>query len=161
VSDWPQLHSSQLHSSQPQVCLPLQKRVVVTGMGVVSPVGNELDTFFDSLCAGKSGISEIESFDCTGWPTRIAGEVKDFDHGDLITKKMARRLDRSIKFSLVAGKKALIDAGLPICFKECVSVLVLCARTVCQISTCASPTFSTSGAVWLFQYLLVPKVCLT
>ena len=96
----------------------LQKRVVVTGMGVVSPVGNDLESFFGNLCAGKSGISAIESFECEGWPTRIAGEVKDFDPGDLISKKMARRLDRSIKFSLYAGKMALLDAGLPVEMKE-------------------------------------------
>jgi 3-oxoacyl-(acyl-carrier-protein) synthase len=91
----------------------LQKRVVVTGMGVVSSIGQDLDTFFNSLCAGKSGISLIESFDVTDWSTQIAGEVKDFDPGQLVSKKMARRLDRSIMFSLVAGKKALLDAGLP------------------------------------------------
>lgn len=88
-------------------------------MGVVSPVGNELDSFFGNLCAGKSGITAIESFECEDWPTRIAGEVKDFEPGDLISKKMARRLDRAIMFSLYAGKKALLDAGLPIDFKEC------------------------------------------
>lgn len=92
----------------------LQKRVVVTGMGVVSSIGQDLDTFFDSLCAGKSGISRIESFDVTDWSTQIAGEVKDFEAGELVSRKMARRLDRSIMFSLVAGKKALLDAGLPI-----------------------------------------------
>ena len=96
-----------------------KKRVVVTGMGVVSSVGDELDVFFDNLCAGKSGISAIESFDVHSdeWTTRIAGEIKDFDPGDLISKKMARRLDRSIMFTLVAGKKALIDAKLPLQIK--------------------------------------------
>ena len=87
-------------------------------MGVVSPVGNDLESFFGNLCAGKSGISAIESFECEDWPTRIAGEVKDFDPGDLISKKMSRRLDRSIKFSLYAGKMALLDAGLPVELKE-------------------------------------------
>ena len=94
----------------------MQKRIVVTGMGVVSSVGHDLDTFFDNLCAGKSGLSAIESFDCEGWSTRIAGEVKDFDPGELVSRKMARRLDRSIMFSLVAGKRALLDAGLPLQF---------------------------------------------
>ena len=91
----------------------VQKRVVVTGMGVVSSLGCELHTFFDNLCAGKSGISKIEAFDASDWSTQIAGEVKDFDAGGLVSKKMARRLDRSIMFSLVAGKKAMLDAGLP------------------------------------------------
>jgi Beta-ketoacyl synthase, N-terminal domain len=91
-----------------------ERRVVVTGMGVVSSVGCELHTFFDNLCAGKSGISAIESFDTEGWSTRIAGEVKDFSVGDLVSKKMARRLDRCVQFTLVAGKKALLDADLPL-----------------------------------------------
>lgn len=86
-------------------------------MGVVSSLGCELDEFFDNLCAGKSGISKIDSFDCTDWSTQIAGEIKDFDPGQYVSKKMARRLDRSIMFSLVAGKKALEDAGLPINIK--------------------------------------------
>ena len=86
-------------------------------MGVVSSVGHDLDTFFDNLCAGKSGLSAIESFDCDGWATRIAGEVKDFDPGELVSRRMRRRLDRSIMFSLVAGKRALLDAGLPLDIK--------------------------------------------
>lgn len=86
-------------------------------MGVVSSVGHDLDTFFDNLCAGKSGVSAIESFDCDGWTTRIAGEVKDFVAGDLVSRKMSRRLDRSIMFTLVAGKRALLDAGLPLHIK--------------------------------------------
>jgi 3-oxoacyl-[acyl-carrier-protein] synthase II len=92
----------------------MQKRVVVTGMGVVSSLGHDLDTFFDNLCAGKSGISTIEAFDASGWSTQIAGEVKDFDPGTLVAKKMARRLDRSIMFTIVAGKRALLDAELPL-----------------------------------------------
>jgi 3-oxoacyl-[acyl-carrier-protein] synthase II len=103
----------------------MQTRVVVTGMGVVSSVGQELDPFFDNLCAGTSGISPIEAFDASDWSTRIAGEVKDFDPGDLVSKKMARRLDRSIMFSLVAGKKALRDAGLPLHVKHAASYAAL------------------------------------
>ena len=83
-------------------------------MGVVSSLGDELEPFFDGLCAGRSGVGPIEAFDCAGWSTRIAGEVKDFAPGDLVSKKMARRLDRSIMFTLVAGKKALLDGGLPV-----------------------------------------------
>lgn len=109
-------------SGQQAVRWCVQKRIVVTGMGVVSSVGHDLDTFFGNLCAGKSGVSTIESFDCDGWATRIAGEVKDFDAGDLVSRKMARRLDRSILFSLAAGKRALLDAGLPLQIK-CAPVL--------------------------------------
>lgn len=83
-------------------------------MGVVSSLGHDLDMFFDNLCAGKSGISSIEAFDASEWSTRIAGEVKDFDPEGLVAKKMARRLDRSIMFTIVAGKRALLDANLPL-----------------------------------------------
>lgn len=122
----------------------MQKRIVVTGMGVVSSVGHDLDTFFDNLCAGKSGLSAIESFDCEGWSTRIAGEVKDFDPGELVSRKMARRLDRSIMFSLVAGKRALLDAGLPLQFacapastgrsSHCPPAELCCRRHQCALS---------------------------
>ena len=58
-----------------------KKRVVVTGMGVVSSLGNDPNTFFDNLCAGKSGIRQIEAFECADWSTRIAGEVPGFRSG--------------------------------------------------------------------------------
>lgn len=89
-----------------------KKRIVVTGMGIVSCLGNEIDAFYDKLLAGESGIGPITSFDCASYPTRIAGEVKDFDPGTYIDKKQARRVDRCIAFTLVAGKKALEMARL-------------------------------------------------
>jgi 3-oxoacyl-[acyl-carrier-protein] synthase II len=95
----------------------VQTRVVVSGLGVVSSVGQDPETFFSNLCAGKSGVDTITAFDASEMSTRIAGEVKDFEPGELVSRKMVRRLDRSIQFSLVAGKKALLDAGFPIHLK--------------------------------------------
>ena len=92
----------------------MQKRVVVTGLGVVSSLGTDAETFFSNLCAGRSGIERIQSFDVADWSTQIAGEVRDFDPGDLVAKKLVKRLDRCIAFTMVAGKKALLDAGLPL-----------------------------------------------
>ncbi len=87
------------------------KRIVVTGMGVVSCFGNDIETFYDSLLAGKSGVQLITQFPCEDYPTRFAASVPDFDPGEYVDKKLARRADRVITFSLVAGKKAMEQAG--------------------------------------------------
>lgn len=89
-----------------------KRRVVVTGMGLVTPLGHEIDEFYGNLLAGKSGVAPITSFDASGFSTSFAGEVKDLDVEGYISKKMERRLDKTIKFVLVSGKKALQDAGL-------------------------------------------------
>jgi len=89
-----------------------QRRVVVTGLGAVSCFGNDVNTFFTSLLEGKSGIRPISNFDCSEYPTRFAGEIQNFDSGDYIEKKQARRLDPYARYAIVAGKKALEDAKL-------------------------------------------------
>lgn len=89
-----------------------KKRIVVTGLGVVSCFGNNPHTFYEELLAGKSGISLIEGFPCEDLQTRFAGEIKNFDPGDYIDKKTARRVDKFIAYGIVAGRKALEDAGL-------------------------------------------------
>lgn len=89
-----------------------KKRIVVTGMGVVSCFGNDVDQFYQSLLEGKSGVSDITAFPCPDFPTRFAGCIKDFDPGEYLDKKQARRVDKYIAFTFVAGKKALEMAGL-------------------------------------------------
>ncbi len=84
-----------------------RKRVVVTGMGVVSCFGTDLDEFYNQLLAGKSGIVPIEEFPCQDFPTRFAGVVRNFEVGDYLDKKQARRVDPFIRYTAVAGKKAL------------------------------------------------------
>ena len=91
-----------------------KKRIVVTGMGIVSCLGNDPDIFYQRLLAGESGISSITTFPCDEIASRIGGCVRDFDPGDLIEKKQARRVDRFIAFAMWAGKKALLSAGLPL-----------------------------------------------
>jgi len=88
-----------------------RKRVVVTGMGVVSCFGTDVDQFYDSLLEGKSGIGPIEAFDCSEYPTRFAGSVQNFDTENYVDKKQARRIDPFISYSMVGGKKALEHAG--------------------------------------------------
>lgn len=89
-----------------------KKRIVITGMGVVSCFGNDLESFYDQLLAGKSGVVPITKFPCEDYPTRIAAEIAHFDPGHYIDKKQARRIDPAIAYTLVAGKKALEHAGL-------------------------------------------------
>ena len=89
-----------------------RRRVVVTGMGVVTPVGNDLETFWRALISGKSGIGPITHFDATDYRTRIAGEVKDFDPADHFEKRDLRRIDPFSQFFLVAGRQALAQAKI-------------------------------------------------
>jgi len=84
-----------------------KRRVVVTGMGVVSCLGNEVDAFYHQLLQGKSGITGITGFDCENLPARIAGEIKNFNSEGYLDSKQARRVDKCIAYAMVAGKKAL------------------------------------------------------
>lgn len=84
-----------------------KKRIVITGMGVVSCLGNDVDSFYESLLEGKSGIASITQFPCENFSTRFAGMVPDFDTSAYIDKKQARRIDKFITYALVAAKKAL------------------------------------------------------
>jgi 3-oxoacyl-[acyl-carrier-protein] synthase II len=90
----------------------MKHRVVITGLGVVSPIGNDINTFWNNLIAGTSGVGPITSFDASEFPTRIAAEVKDFDPLNYIDKKEARRTDRFIQFAIAASKMALAHAGI-------------------------------------------------
>ncbi|MFZ5640155.1 MAG: beta-ketoacyl-ACP synthase II [Bacillota bacterium] len=90
----------------------MKKRVVVTGLGVVSPVGTGKEKFWQSLIEGKSGIDLITRFDASELPTRIAGEVKDFEPLDFIDKKETRRMDRFTQLAVAAADMAVADANL-------------------------------------------------
>lgn len=92
----------------------MKQRVVITGLGVMSSLGRDLETFWASLLAGKSGISQIESFDASEYPTRIAAEIKDFNPEEYFDKKEARRMDRFVQFAVAATLMALKDSGLNI-----------------------------------------------
>jgi 3-oxoacyl-[acyl-carrier-protein] synthase II len=89
-----------------------RRRVVVTGLGLVSPVGIGVDPSWSAMVAGKSGIGTITLFDASTFPTRIAGEVKGFDPAQFMDKKEARRNDRFIQFALAAAEMAMQDSGL-------------------------------------------------
>jgi 3-oxoacyl-[acyl-carrier-protein] synthase II len=89
-----------------------RRRVVVTGLGLVSPVGIGVSAGWADILAGRSGITRITRFDATGFPSRIAGEVKDFDVSKWLSAKEARRYDAFIHYGLVATMEAVRDAGL-------------------------------------------------
>lgn len=91
-----------------------KRRVVVTGMGMLSPVGNTVESSWKALLAGQSGIVNIEHFDATNFSTRFAGLVKDFDCTEYMSKKDARKMDLFIQYGIAAGIQALDDSGLEI-----------------------------------------------
>lgn len=91
-----------------------RRKVVVTGIGVISPLGLDRESTFDGLIAGRSGLGRITLFDPTAFATQIAGEVKGFDAGSILTPMRARKLDRFAQFGLVAGMAAWQDSGLEI-----------------------------------------------
>src|SRR6266852_3914700 len=88
------------------------QRVVVTGLGAVTPVGNTADEFWSALLQGRSGVGPITKFDATDYPTRIAGEVKNFDPLDFVDKKEARRLDPFLQYAIASAAMAVQDAAL-------------------------------------------------
>ena len=91
-----------------------KRRVVITGLGVISPVGIGIPTVWQNIVAGKSGITKITRFDAGSMAAQIAGEVKDFDVTQFLSAKDARRMDRFIHFGLVAGMEAFKDSGLEV-----------------------------------------------
>jgi 3-oxoacyl-[acyl-carrier-protein] synthase II len=88
------------------------RRVVVTGLGTLSPVGNTADEFWSALVQGRSGVGLITKFDSAGYPTRIAGEVKNFDPLNFVDKKEARRLDPYLQYAVASSVLAVQDAAL-------------------------------------------------
>lgn len=89
-------------------------RVFITGMGAITPIGNDVATFWQNLLAGKSGAGRITLFDTGDMPYNIACEVKDFDPQDYMDRKVARRIARSTQFAIAVAKQALADAGITI-----------------------------------------------
>jgi 3-oxoacyl-[acyl-carrier-protein] synthase II len=91
-----------------------RRRVVVTGLGIVCPIGNDIETAWANAVAGRSGITRITKFDASGFNSQIAGEVKDFDVTKYLTAKEARRMDTFIHYGMAAAIQAIKDSGLQI-----------------------------------------------
>lgn len=92
----------------------MNKRVVITGLGLVTPIGIGVEQTWDSLCAGRSGVGEITRFDTSDYQTKIAAEVKDFNPEDFMPKKDANRVEPFIAYALAATRMAIEDSGLVI-----------------------------------------------
>ncbi|KAF8413590.1 hypothetical protein HHK36_001582 [Tetracentron sinense] len=104
--------SASTPSSAPKREKDPKKRVVITGMGLVSVFGDHVDTYYDRLLAGDSGVTLIDRFDASKFPTRFGGQIRGFASQGYIDGKNDRRLDDCLRYCLVAGKKALEDAAL-------------------------------------------------
>jgi len=90
----------------------MKRRVVITGLGIVSPIGNDVSKFWESLCAGRSGIGPITHFDASHHTSRIAGEIKDFDPSPYLSAKDLRRVDQFVQYAIVATGMAISNSGL-------------------------------------------------
>ncbi len=90
-----------------------KRRVVITGLGAITPLGRTVQEFWEGLLAGRSGVGPVTAFDPAKLTTRIAAEVKDFDAGAVLGRKEARRMDRYAQFAMVAAREAWADARLP------------------------------------------------
>ncbi|MFC1862957.1 beta-ketoacyl-ACP synthase II [Thermodesulfobacteriota bacterium] len=92
----------------------MSRRVVVTGLGMVTPLGLGIEENWDSVCAGKSGIGPITKFDASPYPCKIAGEIKDFNPYDFLDKQKVRRFDAFIHYAVASARMAMEDSGLKI-----------------------------------------------
>lgn len=90
----------------------MKRRVVVTGLGAITPIGNNVEDFWNGIKQGKCGIDEITLFDTTNFKAKLAGEVKDYNPEDFLDKKSAKRLDRFSQFAVIASKEAMKDSGI-------------------------------------------------
>ena len=113
----------------------MKNRVVVTGIGIVSPLGLDRSSTWESLVAGKSGVAQIASFDPEGFRTTIAAEVKGFDAAQFVGRKEARRMDRFVQLGAVAALEAVEHAGLSITPDNSANVSVMIASGIGGIIT--------------------------
>ena len=123
------------------------RRVVVTGMGTLTPVGNDVVSTWDGIVHGRSGIALVDGFETADLDVRIAGQVKGFDPTELLDKKEARRMDRFLQLGLVAAQQAVTDAGLNVANEDAERVGVLVGSGIGGIGTIvdAAITLHTRG----------------
>src|SRR5579872_370082 len=90
----------------------MARRVVVTGVSVVTALGSETPEFWERLCAGKSGVGPIQRFDCSEFKVRFGGEIKDFDPTDCIPSRDVKRIDRFCQFAMCGAYRAIRQSGI-------------------------------------------------
>ncbi len=125
-----------------------KRRVVVTGIGTINPLGNSVSDTWHNLINGKSGIDHISSFDTSNLPVTFAGEVKDFDANEYLGKQHARKLDRSGHLSIFAAEQALLDSGFDLSLRLGANVGVIFGTGIGGIAATeeAVRTYDTRGA---------------
>ena len=96
-----------------------KRRVVVTGLGTISPIGNTIEEFWKSLLEGKSGVKRLTCFDPTHFTTKIAAEVRNFDPSPYLSAKEIKRMDRFVQFAVCAAKMAMTDSGIHLDKEDC------------------------------------------
>ena len=111
------------------------RRVAITGLGALTPVGNDVNTMWANLLAGKSGAGPITQFDSTDFKTHFACEVKDFDATAVVGKKEARRMDRFTQFAVAVSSQALDDCGLKVTDENAPRIGVMLGTGIGGIST--------------------------
>jgi beta-ketoacyl-acyl-carrier-protein synthase II len=141
------------------------RRVVVTGVGVVSPVGNDKDTAWSNLIRGQSGLGVITHFDASPYEAKVAGEVKDFTAADWMDPKAARRGEKSMHFGVAAAKQALADSGFELTDENRTEVGVDSLktkgpRTVAPTFIANALTDSTSGMIAIETGAIGHNICM-
>jgi len=112
-----------------------KRRVVITGLGIVSPVGSTVATAWESILQGKSGIGPITRFDVSAFPVRIGGEVRGFDVGQYLTPKDARRMDDFMVYGVAAGMQAVADCGIDFSQADAQRCGVICGAGIGGLAT--------------------------
>ena len=108
----------------------IRRRVVITGLGCVTALSESVDGLFEALCKGKSGISDIESFDASRHSVHFAGEVKGFDVTKYVDVREAKRMDRFSQFAIAAASDAVADSGLDFAKEDAYRVGVIVATGI-------------------------------
>jgi 3-oxoacyl-[acyl-carrier-protein] synthase II len=138
----------------------MSKRIVITGMGALTPIGNNVSSYLEGLQAGKSGAATITRFDSTGFRTTFACEVKDFNPEDFIDKKESRRIDPFSQYALVVADQAIVDSGLSPDNMDKSRVGVIWGSGIGGFSTFEDEIESAGRAVGVPKYspFLIPKL---
>jgi 3-oxoacyl-[acyl-carrier-protein] synthase II len=137
----------------------LKRRVVITGMGAVTPLGNSVAETWEGICRGKSGIDRITKFDTTTFETKIAGELKRFDPLQYVNRKELRRLDNFIIYALAASEMALADAGLVIGAHETEMTGVIIGSAIGGLATIEREKEAIfQGGPWKMSPFTIPAV---
>jgi len=111
------------------------RRVVVTGMGAITPAGNTVNESWNNLLAGKSGVDKITLFDTEGFTTKIAAEVKNYDSAEYFDRKEARKMDRFTQFAVIAADQAVADSGLDLDKENCDRIGVIVGSGIGGMNT--------------------------